>query len=479
MIELPRALARDFRAVLRRTLADVAPRGPLPAVLCRAGPDGLSLHAGLGELAVRHHRVGASPFAEMAFLGAVLASFEGVSSVPVMLEEIEPGRGRARWDEGGAVRVAEFPTVAADSVPPFPDLPGNWTPLPDGFVAALGEAALTTADQECSRLALVRVQLRGRAGEVIASDGRQLLVQAGFPLPWEEDLIVSRLPAFAGRLLASVTPVAIGRTETRVAVQAGPWTFTLPIDMTARYPDVRGVIPRPSDRSTRLRLGPGDAALLIKALPSLPGRDDDFRPVTLDLATRPAVRARAEKGDAEEEVVLARSTVTGPPVRLVSDRRYLLRALRLGFTEIEVGPGDRPVVCRDGKRTYLWMHLSAKEALPPASVTRMPESTVPSAPTPEKLPDPTRRIAMSRSVPPTSADPRNGAVAGPSTNGATEAGLEELLVEGEALRVLLHEAHGRLGRLLGGLKLYRRQAKAVETALASLRPFQRVAGAAP
>jgi hypothetical protein len=481
MIELPRALARDFRAVLRRTLADVAPRGPLPPVLCRSGPAGQSLHAGLGELAVRHHRAGAFPVVELAFPGAVLASFEGASTLPVTLEEIQPGRGRARWDEGGSARAAEFPTISVDGVAPFPDLPATWTPLPDGFVAAFGEAALTTADQDGGRLSLARVQLRGRAGEVIASDGRQLLLQAGFPQPWEGDLIVSRQPAFAGRLLAGVTPVAIGRTETRVAIQAGPWTFTLPIDAKARYPDVRGVIPRPSDRSTRLRLDPEDAVLLIKALPGLPGKNDDLSPVTIDLESRPAVRARAESGDAAEEVVLVRSSVTGPPVRVVTDRRYLLRAVRLGFKEIEIGPGDRPLVCRDGQRTYLWMQLSHKPALPSQSVPRTPEPTVPSAVSPESIPEPTRRITtMSRSVPANNGStPRNGIAANPQSSGLPEVDLDGLLAEGEALRSLLHEAHARLGRLLAGLKHHRRQAKAVETALASLRPFQRVAGGAP
>jgi hypothetical protein len=474
VIELPRALARDFRAVLRRSLADAVLRGPLPAVLCRAGPGGRSLYAGLGELAVCHHQPGDFPVAELAFPGSVLAAFEGGPSQPVALEEVQPGRGRARWEEGGAVRSAEFPTVRPETVAPFPDRPELLTPVPDGFLAALGEAALTTAEPGSTRLSLSRVQLRGRGGAVVATDGRQLLVQSGFPLPWTDDLLVPRVPAFAGRLLSGATPVAVGRTETHVLVQAGPWTFALAIDVKARYPDVRDVIPRPNARTTHLRLDPADAALLLKALPGLPGHDEHNRPVTLDLGPRPAVRA--ESGAAVEEIDLSRSAVQGPPLRLATDRRCLLRALRLGFLEVEAGPEERPLVCRDAGRTYLWMYLTAGEALPPtpAGPAAVPCDASPA--TPEHVSNPTRRIQTMPRPAQNGNAPHDDVPAAPNGARAVEADLETLLAEGEALRGLLQEAHGRLGRLLAGLKHHRRQAKAVETALASLRPFQKVAG---
>ncbi len=479
MIELPRALARDFRAVLRRALADSAPRAGPPPVLCRAGPGGLSLYAGGGEVAVRFHQDGNFPAAELAFPGAVLATLEGGPAETLTLEEVRPDRGRARWEQGGTSRSAEFPTVRPASVAPFPALPTELMPLPDGFLVALGEAARTTADAATARLSLSRVQLRGRSGEVIATDGRQALVQAGFPLPWPEDLLVPRVPVFAGRLPPGATPVAIGRTESHVVVRAGPWAFALRIDAGARYPDVRGVIPRQNDRSTRLRLDPADAALLRKALPGLPGKDEHLRPVTLELGPRPVVRARALSGDTQEEVGLTRSAVSGPPLRVVTDRRYLLRALQLGFGEFEAGPGERPLVCRQGQRTYLWMLLSDKEALPPTSAARPVGAAVEPSPFTREVPDPTRRpIAMSRPVPHNGHPPQDGAAA-PHAAGSPESGLETLLAEAEALRGLLQEAQGRLGRLLAGLKHQRRQAKAVETALASLRPFQGAAGGSP
>ena len=81
---------------------------------------------------------------------------------------------------------------------------------------------------------------------------------------------------------------------------------------------------------------------------------------------------------------------------------------------------------------------------------------------------------MSRSVPPVNHSVPGNVAATPQSSSLQEVDLEGLLAEGEALRGLLYEAYNRLGRLLAGLKRHRRQAKAVKTALASLRPFQRV-----
>ena len=52
--------------------------------------------------------------------------------------------------------------------------------------------------------------------------------------------------------------------------------------------------------------------------------------------------------------------------------------------------------------------------------------------------------------------------------------LDELIREGEELRALLHEAHVRAGRLLAGLKHHRRQARAVQQAMASLRQLHQL-----
>jgi hypothetical protein len=57
----------------------------------------------------------------------------------------------------------------------------------------------------------------------------------------------------------------------------------------------------------------------------------------------------------------------------------------------------------------------------------------------------------------------------PETNNNTQ---PDLVAEAERLRDHLHDALARLSRLLAALKLHRRQAKAVQQAMQSLKQLQ-------
>src|SRR3954451_19096212 len=101
------------------------PRLGWPLLVCRAGPEGLTLEASAGGLAVRHHRPGERPPACLAFRAPLLAEVEGRTGAPVTLRGAAPGRGRAAWDDGGVPGSRAFDAVPPDSVPPFPEPPGE------------------------------------------------------------------------------------------------------------------------------------------------------------------------------------------------------------------------------------------------------------------------------------------------------------------------------------------------------------------
>jgi hypothetical protein len=75
------------------------------------------------------------------------------------------------------------------------------------------------------------------------------------------------------------------------------------------------------------------------------------------------------------------------------------------------------------------------------------------------------------SVPPSNgpAPDANGA---PPPRGERPGGLGSLIAEAEALRTLVQEAGTRTARLLAALKQQRRNSRAVEAAMASLRQLQ-------
>jgi hypothetical protein len=150
------------------------------------------------------------------------------------------------------------------------------------------------------------------------------------------------------------------------------------------------------------------------------------------------------------------------------DRRYLLRALKLGFTEILVASASQPVLCKDSKRTYLWMPLSEADAVPapPAPHAGPARANVP---TPAVHAKPTRSSRVMPPATPPDEPPRNGQ----HRSGGAEPG-EPLdpITEAEELRVALQAALTRTGRLVAALKQQRRQSRVVESALASLRRLQ-------
>jgi hypothetical protein len=299
---------------------------------------------------------------------------------------------------------------------------------------------------------LLRVQLRGKNDSVVGTDGKQLFVQSGFTLPWDDNVLVPRVAAFGCRELAGAGPVGVGRTKTHVAIRAGPWTVLLSIDTTGRYPNAEDVIPRTRANTARLQVSPEDAVLLIRVLAELPGRDEENCPVTLSLDKPPIVTARDAQHGAVQKAVLTGSTTSGPSRQLVMDRRYLRRALQLGFREIQIN-GDQPVVCRDERRIYVWMPLTGQQAVQTAANGAAAQPSQP-----EPVPSPDRR---------TDAMPAhaNGQAAPEGRDGTPPAAAAlDPIVEAETLRGLLHEAASRSNRLVAALKQQRRHFRAVQQA---------------
>ena len=161
MIEIPRSLLRQFRAVIRRSGSPLDPQREVPAVRCRTGSAGLALEAVRTEVAIRYQAEGSRPEMAVTFPASLLAQIEGRKDDPVTLERLSDSAGRARWHDDGVPRVADFELKSPDSVPAFPDVPRRFTPMPPEFGPALAEVIRTTA-RESVRYALTRVQIRGK-----------------------------------------------------------------------------------------------------------------------------------------------------------------------------------------------------------------------------------------------------------------------------------------------------------------------------
>jgi hypothetical protein len=459
VIELSAALLRQFRSVLRKSVLAADPRGPCPTVLCRASKHGLTLSCRQGEVGLRHFSAGSCPADSLAFPASVLAKLEGTGE-KVRLEQVAPVQGRASWQDQDGPHVLDFDAVDPGAVLPPTESRGEGVSLEPGFLVALDEAA-RTACRDNNRVSLSRVLLRGKDGAVIGSDGKQLLVQKGFSLPWKENLLLPALPVYGCREMPRNEPAHLSREKDWATLSVGPWTLDLKVDPGDRYPDVDRVIPSRGAGCTRVRFDARDVDGLLRCLPKMPGHEDHYRPVTLDAGARLAVRAQEEKSSVEE-LVLARSQVEGPPVCLVMDRRYLLRSLKLGFTEVVLRQAAEPLLCQDARRSYVWMPLTDAQPVPPAKSASLPPARARKDAQPARLETPRRAPAMSTNEP--NNIPRNGA--------ARQEDPLDLITEAEEVRVQLQNALARTSRLVAALKQQRRQTRVVEAALSSLRKLQ-------
>jgi hypothetical protein len=481
MITITRRQARRLRGVFRRHVLGIAHRGTIPPLVLRAGGTQLRAQYRYATLAIEHVEPGIPrPDETLAVPLDALAEFEGRDDSPVVLEAYASDRVVVRWADHGVPQTREYAVPALDTLKPFPDSPADWTTLPSGFISILAEA-WETASEDSTRYALNCLQLRGGTGEVAATDGRQLLICGGFSFPWADDLLVRRSPIFAGRALPRDQPVRIGRTDSHVVLGNGPWTLFLEIQIGVRFPALGHIVPDPAAAATRLSLDPEDARFLGEALGRLPGSEQFNAPATLELNGKIALRARGSDPAPVTELVLTRSRYSGTPVRVNTNREFLSRAVRLGFSEIEIVDAETPLVCRDRDLVFCWQPLAKDAAIEPSDDVVRIESTPTVTPTSVIMGVTTEaRPTVSQTVETTSNVVQSHETTSGTAASANQdpAGLPALIQEAESLLQTLTDARARAGRLVVALRRHRRRERLVNSTLASLRALklQDVAG---
>ena len=474
MITITRCQARRLAAVFRRHALGLARKGPAPPLVLHPEPG--------GGLRVRFHH----PALAVEFIAPGDARGEGPVALPleapadvagrdegtVTLEAAEPGRTLVSWADRGIPRSRAYAVMPVANLAPFPGLPDRFEPIPAAVLEALAEAAATT-DADSTRYALGCIALRGESADLAATDGRQVLLQGGFRWPWAGTVLVRRPPPLAGKELPRGRPVEVGKTDTHVALRAGPWTVWLAIQADARFPDVDRAIPAAGAAATRLRLDPADAAFLAGALDRLPGGELTNAPVTVDCNGVVAVRARGEGEDRPTELVLARSVYSGDPSRSCINRAFLARVVGLGLTELEFGGPDQPVACRGGGRVYAFQPLSTEGAIEPAEDAIRIESGPFQSPSLARRSGETpkaRNPVSERTPRPGVTPPADGGAEPPSHPGG--AGLAPLIQEAVALHDALGEARARAARLIGALRRERKRSRLLTSTLVQLRALK-------
>jgi len=475
VIQFPRSLARQLRAIFRRCVRKANGSAP-PLVEFHASTDGLQVQLVSTEFAIRFSQLGSFIRDTAQLPLTALADVEGSGSQLVSVENAGPNKVAARWDDGGVPRFVEYDLPAGDH-PPLPDPPERFVSNPPALLKALDEAVKTTAVERV-KFALDRVQLRGKVGEIAATDSKQALIQGGFSFPWEGDLLVTRLPVFGLSELGQNQSVEVGRTDGHVVLRTGSWTFWLLIDTQARFPSIKDVIPFRRDDGRCWHIAPEDGVFLARTLPKMPTENDHECPLTVDPNGHVALRSRGENQGRVTEAVLSHSRYTGSPLRFLMNRKNLLRAIQLGFKNVDIASPDRPLVCRDERRTFFFMPLPPSQSIPPTEdalrvVSGEAAPTLKTVPTEErKRPEmptiqPPRDVQNSVSLT-APGKPSNDTVGQPNT------GNSGLIAEAQALKELARDLFARSCKLVSTIRKHRQQSKLVASTISSLRQLQAI-----
>lgn len=451
MITFSRADARRFRALLRRSVLAEAPRGRYPPITATVSSGGTILQTAPWDVGlVLRLKEESGPVESISFPGQMLADIEGAGDGTVTLETLPTKAVRVSWHDGPVPRTKEF--SALDAVESIAIHDAVLRSMSDDFIRVLNDACHIAARNATPRFALTRIQLRGKAGEIVATDGKELLIQGGFEFPFTDDLLVPALPVFGAKELRTASATGIARLKDRIVIRVGPWQIHMAIDKEGRYPDFRQVIPR-GQPAARLILGDADAEYLVDVLPGPPAQD---RPslLTLDLNDRAVARVKTD--DKQVELELCGATVTGKPILLCVERPRFFRVLQLGFRSFDIFSADKPIVSQQGNRLLVLMTEGSAAALS-ASRDAVHLATNGSTPSPRVF-----------------TPERSPALATSNSNGHATESPETLdpLAEAEAIKSAVQELLNRSARLVNFLKQFHRQRRVVESALSSLKSLQ-------
>jgi hypothetical protein len=264
------------------------------------------------------------------------------------------------------------------------------------FLEAMREAAATT-DDISTRYALDTIELDGELGTITATDGRHALIQRGFKFPWEGSILIPASKLFKSNpWLRTVQrnrwPIHVWKDEDWFLMQIDQMKIGFRA-IDRRFPKTEFLKTNDESAKSILKLDESDAKFFLERVKCLPGRDQDFSPITVDLNGAVMIRAQGVEQDAAVELVLSNSQREGDECVVSTNRNYLARAISMGFRRISIIDSETPAFCNDANRTYVWGLLHGGDVVPRSENVSTVSSPAKLAPV---IPRPTRKHRSSK-----------------------------------------------------------------------------------
>jgi len=327
-------------------------RGLQPTIELHPCPAGTLLEARVGHLALTR-LISAVPIeraaaCDAAWLG-VCQGTSGTVDVSCHADSLE-----FSWQSAGLPRSLVTSTTPAEPVSSLPSM----NPVDHRIIGALAHCS-EVVDHQALRYSLAYVQLDGRSGTVVGTDGTQLLRYDSFAFPWQEAaILVPASQVFASPLLAHCQSVQCGLAARELVIQVEPWTLRLPLQLEGRYPNVEAVISSHQHPTGRVFFDAGDLAFFTKHAEELPGNQREHAPVTLRLNGKVDILAAGDAAQRPLRLRLSRSYQLGDEYDCSVNRQHLLTAAKLQLCDLQRFGNHGPLVARGPHITYAWQPLS-------------------------------------------------------------------------------------------------------------------------
>lgn len=374
MFTIPGLVIQQFRTVVRKGLG-ITKRQPAPMVNLQSTQNGLRMCVQTEEVTVEYLSPSQGTLSTKLAVSFDLfreCSAGKTTDVSLCIKDEELV---ASWTKADIPQMTHQPVREQTELPTTPQ---TWCSNSSELLTSVRDACGTT-DRESARYALSHIRLRGSDGQIAATDGRQLLAVKGFEYPWNDEVLVPASKVFDCADLCGYEKVEVAQDGEWVCIQTGPWTVRLKIDRARRFPEIDSMLRGSPQATTVLTLEESDAQFLQRTFRHLPGKAAYNSPLTFDLNGRVAVRCKAGDVDQVTEVTLANSNRDGQEVRFAANRKYVARAIELGFRNFHIGKPESPVIAREANRTFLWANLTASSVIPPSPDAQRIESPRPSA----------------------------------------------------------------------------------------------------
>ena len=288
-----------------------------------------------------------------------LTKLAKASKGDVALLAEDDGKFTVRYQLGGSLVRTSIDSLPLSEFPVSPVIKSPIHMLDEGFKEAL-HSALECSSHEGSRYILQGACLdisQPDCHTVVGTDGRHLFAANTFKFQLAGSVIVPDRKFLHWFDFAADGPwsLAVELNEKNepvwIKLESNRWTFITKA-IEGVYPNWRQVIPAKSAESN-LTFTTQAIESILEALPCLPTSKQNL-PVCLAIQNNEfQLKGRAADRDEWTVVPILGISLIGQPVDLILNRTYLSKALRFGFTELEINAETQPVMFKAPGRKML------------------------------------------------------------------------------------------------------------------------------